>query len=32
MTAAIAPVAITIVGDIYNIEERGRVQGWLGPA
>ena len=27
---AIAPVAITIVGDIYNIEERGRVQGWLG--
>ncbi len=27
---AIAPVAITIVGDIFNIEERGRVQGWLG--
>ncbi len=27
---AIGPVAITIVGDIYNIEERGRVQGWLG--
>ena len=26
---AIGPVAITIVGDIYNIEERVRVQGWL---
>lgn len=27
---AIAPVAITIVGDIFNIEERGKAQGWLG--
>ena len=27
---AVAPMAMTIVGDIYSIEERGRVQGYLG--
>ena len=26
---AIQPVAITIIGDIYTIEERGRIQGYL---
>lgn len=27
---AILPVSITIVGDIYSVEERGRVQGYTG--
>ena len=26
---AIQPVALTVVGDMYAIEERGKVQGWL---
>ena len=26
---AIQPVAVTVVGDLYPAEERGRVQGWL---
>ncbi|MEX6508010.1 MDR family MFS transporter [Jiella sp. M17.18] len=26
---AIQPVAITVVGDMYTVEERGKVQGWL---
>ncbi len=26
---AIQPVAMTVVGDLYPAEERGRVQGWL---
>ncbi|MBO0903547.1 MDR family MFS transporter [Jiella sonneratiae] len=26
---AIQPVGITIVGDLYTVEERGKVQGWL---
>ncbi len=26
---AIQPVALTVVGDLYSIEERGKVQGWL---
>ena len=26
---AIQPVIITVVGDIYSVEERGRIQGWL---
>lgn len=26
---AIQPVGITVVGDLYSAEERGRVQGWL---
>ncbi|MCQ8783902.1 MDR family MFS transporter [Mangrovibrevibacter kandeliae] len=26
---AIQPVAITVVGDLYSVEERGKVQGWL---
>ncbi len=26
---AIQPVAVTVVGDLYPVEERGRVQGWL---
>ena len=26
---AIQPVAITVVGDLYTVEERGRIQGWL---
>src|SRR5690606_7786234 len=24
------PVAMTIIGDLYTIAERGRIQGWLG--
>ncbi|HLR85531.1 MAG TPA: MFS transporter, partial [Nocardioidaceae bacterium] len=27
---AVAPMAMTIVGDIYSVEERARVQGYLG--
>ena len=26
---AIQPVALTVVGDMYSVEERGRIQGWL---
>jgi len=26
---AVQPVAMTIVGDLYSIHERGRIQGWL---
>ncbi len=26
---AIQPVALTVVGDLYSLEERGRIQGWL---
>ena len=26
---AIQPVTLTVVGDLYSVEERGRVQGWL---
>ncbi len=26
---AIQPISLTIVGDIYTIEERARIQGWL---
>ena len=26
---AIQPVALTVVGDLYSVEERGRIQGWL---
>lgn len=26
---AIQPVSITVVGDLYSVEERGRIQGWL---
>ncbi|WP_043831696.1 MDR family MFS transporter [Muricoccus aerilatus] len=26
---AIQPVSLTVVGDLYSIEERGRIQGWL---
>jgi len=26
---AIQPVAMTVVGDLYTVEERGRIQGWL---
>ena len=26
---AIQPVALTVVGDMYTVEERGKVQGWL---
>lgn len=29
---AMQPMAITIVGDIFNIEERGRMQGYFGSA
>lgn len=27
---AIQPVALTMVGDMYSIEERGKIQAWLG--
>ncbi|UYM03867.1 MDR family MFS transporter [Solicola gregarius] len=27
---AVAPMAMTIVGDLYSVEERARVQGYLG--
>ncbi len=26
---AIQPVSLTVVGDLYSVEERGRIQGWL---
>jgi MFS family permease len=26
---AVQPVAMTIVGDLYSVHERGRIQGWL---
>ncbi len=26
---AIQPICITVVGDLYSVEERGRIQGWL---
>ena len=26
---AIQPVAMTIVGDLYSVQERGKIQGWL---
>jgi EmrB/QacA subfamily drug resistance transporter len=26
---AIQPVALTVVGDLYSAQERGRIQGWL---
>src|SRR5947209_4428485 len=26
---AVQPVAMTIVGDLYSVHERGKVQGWL---
>jgi len=26
---AIVPIAMTVVGDLYTVEERGRIQGWL---
>ncbi len=26
---AIQPVALTVVGDLYTVEERGKIQGWL---
>ena len=26
---AIQPVTLTVVGDLYSVEERGRIQGWL---
>ncbi len=26
---AIQPVSLTIVGDLYTVQERGRIQGWL---
>ncbi len=26
---AVQPVAMTIVGDLYSVQERGRIQGWL---
>ncbi len=26
---AIQPVALTVVGDLYSVEERGKIQGWL---
>ncbi len=26
---AIQPISVTVVGDLYSVEERGRVQGWL---
>lgn len=27
---AIQPIAMTMVGDLYSIEERGKIQAWLG--
>jgi EmrB/QacA subfamily drug resistance transporter len=27
---AVQPMTMTIVGDMYNVEERARIQGWLG--
>ncbi|HLV26857.1 MAG TPA: MFS transporter [Gemmatimonadales bacterium] len=27
---SIQPVAMTIIGDLYTIAERGRIQGWIG--
>ena len=26
---AVQPVAMTIVGDLYSVQERGKIQGWL---
>ena len=26
---AIQPVALTVVGDLYSVQERGKIQGWL---
>ena len=26
---AVQPVAMTIVGDLYSVHERGKIQGWL---
>src|ERR1700710_787515 len=26
---AIQPVGLTVVGDLYSVQERGRIQGWL---
>jgi len=26
---AIQPVSLTVVGDLYSVQERGRIQGWL---
>ena len=26
---AIQPVSLTIIGDLYTVQERGRIQGWL---
>ncbi|KAB0681240.1 MDR family MFS transporter [Aureimonas leprariae] len=26
---AIQPVGLTVVGDLYSVEERGKIQGWL---
>ena len=26
---AVVPVTFTIIGDIYRIEERGKIQGWI---
>ena len=26
---AIQPVGLTVIGDLYSVEERGRIQGWL---